>query len=940
MGINSVRETQYRFTDDFISKIFLSVEGFLKTEELDILFSLFTKEAQKHFFTFSSESNLLRIILSSFDKVSLLRDIIAYPYHAEVLITLAANSNYLTDIIVRNPEYLYLIYDNEKLKKEITAEGIKEEIKKGVYSYKSNATRINYLRNFKRRYTLLIGMKDLLGLSDLFTITGSLSIITREIVAALFELCYQEVLAKYEIENLINRYTLCGLGKLGGAEINYSSDADFILFFDENNIIPEANNRQYFELLNDTVLLFIRYATELTPNGFLYRVDFRLRPDGKHSPLARTYSDTIRYYETKGEDWERQMLLKLSYIGGDHNLYLNFTNYIQSFIFPATFSSSPLLQVKKMKAAIERRVGDEYDVKHFSGGIRDIEFSIQALQLLNGGREPSLKTGNSLVAISALKENDLLSEEEAETYKNSYIFFRKIEHYLQLMNDTQTHTIPKEGEIPRKIGRFMGFPDKESFENDLTRIRHAVRKIYLSIVEPGITNDENDTTTDSIKFRDRNRALKNYQFLKSGAGLMGNKAFDTRTINVFNRIEGVLLKQLNSSASPDLILDNFARVIQNSKLTSIWYSEFSNQKYFEDFLRLAEISQKSIDALITEPSNAELFLSREVFIKNLYDFYDNFSQKQWEFILSIQAALGLIDSANVSKMLAGYIDSGISKIIANSNCQCNFLVGGLGSYGSKLMTFGSDIDLFFLSQNAGAGSKIQEYSIDLISEAKKIFQGKEIDLRLRPEGGGALITPDINYFEEYICNRARVWEFQALLKLRYIAGDKNLYAEIRKILLDKISKTDIVSIRDEMKTMLKKLISPPSSYTSVINLKKHRGALITIDFTMDYLIFRSVKDTGVLPETDFEDKLSYINKASLLKKAESDHLLKAHSFIKKIEITLQNLYNVSNSIIPSDSEKKQKLCNLLGYRDSNYFDSELNSIFKQNLRIFDEIINL
>ncbi len=171
--------------------------------------------------------------------------------------------------------------------------------------------------------------------------------------------------------------------------MNYSSDIDLVAFYDKNSFI---NKKVYYnQILSETILLFIETASKKTGSGFLYRVDFRLRPDGRNAPLCGSYLEYLRYYEMRGEDWERQMLIKANYLCGSKSLYNKFSDYISRFIYPTSFSASPIEQIKKLKSNIEKRNKSDENIKLVSGGIRDIEFSLQALQLLNGGKDITIR---------------------------------------------------------------------------------------------------------------------------------------------------------------------------------------------------------------------------------------------------------------------------------------------------------------------------------------------------------------------------------------------------------------------------------------------------------------------------------------------------------------------------------------------------------------------
>ena len=270
-------------SDDFIHRIVEYSAGYLNEDELKKLFSFFEAEGEKLFFTHSSESNLLRVIAASYDKVSFLTDCLKFPHYVELLISLTSNSNYLTDILVRNPEYFYLIADPSNLEKMLGEEDYSQLVFSAVKVFRSFAAQVNALRRLKRKEILRIGVKDIFLKKSLEEITLELSYLAKAITAQLFDICYKQILNKYQLEISGIKYCLVALGKLGGNELNYSSDIDLIIFYDENELLPVK--KEYREILNETILLFIDSASRISDEGFIYRIDLRLRPDGSQNPV-------------------------------------------------------------------------------------------------------------------------------------------------------------------------------------------------------------------------------------------------------------------------------------------------------------------------------------------------------------------------------------------------------------------------------------------------------------------------------------------------------------------------------------------------------------------------------------------------------------------------------------------------------------------------------
>ena len=409
-------KSSYKLSAAFHEKIFHFSAGYLPPDKIESALTIFQSEADRHFFTSESEANLIRILSNMFDKASLIGDCVNYPHYAEILVAVASNSNYLTDILVRNPEYFYSIINPSDLKLKLVEDVFSKKLKARTESLKSFSSKLHVLRTIKRNEILKIGVKDILGLETLEDVTKQLALLAKIISAQLFSLCYEEVIQRKGLKKANGSYCILSLGKLGGRELNYSSDIDLIIFYDYNHKL--SNSKSYEEFLTEVTHLFIESISSHSGDGFLYRVDFRLRPDGKNSPLCRSLGEYLNYYESKGEDWERQMLIKADYLTGSEELYSQFVNYLSAFIYPSSFRISPTEQIKKLKQNIEKNLADDENIKLIPGGIRDIEFSVQALQLLNGGRLKSLRTGNTLNAIISLHKEKIISGKEQRN-KNS-----------------------------------------------------------------------------------------------------------------------------------------------------------------------------------------------------------------------------------------------------------------------------------------------------------------------------------------------------------------------------------------------------------------------------------------------------------------------------------------------------------------------------------------
>jgi len=936
-----IKGNKYKLSDEFLKKLMDFSAGNIPPESFDRIINLFEGEISKHYFTFSSESNLLRIISNMFDKISFLLEIEKFPHYAEVLISIASNSNYLSDILVMNPEFLYWIVNPSSTEKKFDEKEFQKEVSDNLNLFKTLNSKVNSLRRIKRKEILRIGAKDILRKAEIEGITSELSSVARVITTELFSLCYNEVLLKYGIKNVKSNYCIVALGKLGGKELNYSSDIDLIIFYDKNSELTDKKN--YHEILTEAVHLFIECASSITDKGFIYRVDFRLRPDGRTSALCRPIDEYFDYYEIRGEDWERQMLIKMGYVCGSITLYNKFTNYLQPFIYPSSFSISPTEQIKKLKNNIEKNLKDEENIKLIAGGLRDIEFSVQALQLIYGGKNKELRTGNTLEAIKKLCDAELLNEYEASIFESAYKLYRKIEHYLQLMNDSQTHTIPREGEILEKMSLFLGFENTLSFRKKVLEFRKNVKKIFNSIM--GINNRQTKTShiISLIKFENKSRAEKDILYLSEGIGLLGQKQFDKQSIKDFEAIEPYFEEYLSSSTYPDLVLQNFVRIIRPVIFPSIWYKEFLNKKFFHSFLHLCEFSQKSIDLFAEDDDLREFFITRNVFEKLNKKNITALSTKRMLLANSIHFSLKLINAMEASSLLSEFFRQKIKTVsdqffIANS-IKINFAIIAMGSLGSGEMTLTSDIDLIFIVENLEDFPNAQADFQKLLILLKKELSPIEVDCRLRPEGKNSILVWDINSYQKYVSQRARIWELQAFCKLDFIAGDKKIFYKLTASINRRIKKESLETIKKNIYEMRQKLVHGGSFSTfSFFNIKKSSGGLADIDFLVQFLIlthgfYLKLRAKGILKSLNFFTE-HFEEKGNLYQLTEN------FIFLKTLIFSLQCLFNSSSSTLPNSTVKLNIITKFMGFNSVNELQKKLSLVISSTQNIFNNFLGM
>ncbi|MGA3266369.1 MAG: hypothetical protein ABSE16_06075 [Verrucomicrobiota bacterium] len=418
-----------------------------------------------------------------------------------VITALFSGSKALGELLVAHPDWLPLL-EWERLKFPRRAQGFQREVsgwlkpKLAAHDY-SGA--LEEMRRFKLREMLRIGARDLARLGDMAQITRELSDVADVCLDAVWQICLGQLTEKagqpYH-QNADGRWEptrgcVLGLGKLGGQDLNYSSDVDLMFVYgEEGRVFREApvggepprsllNNHQFF---NKVAGAFAAEVGRVTENGFLYRVDLRLRPEGESGPLARSLESYENYYAQWGQTWERMMLIKARGVAGDEGLAAEFLETIQTFRYPPLLSADVLHDVAAVKDRLEREiVGEknlERNVKLGRGGIREIEFVVQSLQILHAGREPFLQTAQTPAGLAKLAQYGLLTREEAAELDAAYRFLRDVEHRLQMEENQQIHTIPDDAAARLRLARLMGLNSAEQFDAERQRHSDNVRRVY------------------------------------------------------------------------------------------------------------------------------------------------------------------------------------------------------------------------------------------------------------------------------------------------------------------------------------------------------------------------------------------------------------------------------------------------------------------------------
>src|SRR5947207_2645140 len=457
------------------------------------------------------------------------------------------------------------------------------------------------LRFWKGREMTSIAVRELANVASLEETTGELSQVAEICIRNVFEHWNTELRQQYGSPKA--EFAILALGKLGGGELNHSSDVDLLfLYSEEGQLTAHVSYHEFFNRLGKRILE--TFSTR-HPAGSLFRVDLRLRPEGSAGPLARSLDSMENYYAGFGETWERLALIKARGIGGSRELAYEFLRQHQPFIYPRSVSPDLLAEIAIIKPRIERDIVGtenlERDVKLGRGGIRDIEFIVQTLQLIHGARHPFLQEPSMLKALRALRELDLLPNSEVLALDNTYRFLRRVEHRLQIEAEQKTHVVPRDHAALRRLELSLRFSSSEDFTTALQERMRAVRPIFERIVSGTSTVP---TKADDLEiFIDQKGAAKALSDLVQGAASFH---IAPRTRQVFRKLRPALLEWIAKTADPDATLNQFVRLVEGYGLRSLFFELLvANPRLLELVVKTFDASRFAGDLLIRRPQLLE-----------------------------------------------------------------------------------------------------------------------------------------------------------------------------------------------------------------------------------------------------------------------------------------------------------------------------------------------
>ena len=687
---------------------------------------------------------------------------------------LFSGSAALGNLLVAHPDWLSIL-EIERLKFPRRHQGFRNEVQTwlpGLLETKDYAIALGRLREFKQREMLRIAARDLAHLSSVPEITQEISDVADICLETVYQICRRQFIERFgepwhqDAKGDWHRTEFCvlGMGKLGGQELNYSSDVDVLFVYSEEGSvfkeeptkkkIPRTilSNHQFFARLAEA---FVAEISRVSTEGMLFRIDLRLRPEGESGPLCRSLESYENFYAQWGQTWERMMLIKARPVAGDKGLGAEFLEIIQPFRYPRAVDPNVVHEIAAMKDRIENEVvgADELErnVKLGRGGIREIEFIAQSQQLLHAGKLPFLQGAQTLPTLEKLGQYDLLSGDEAKSLRDAYRFLRDVEHRLQMEENLQTHTIPTNRAARERLARLMNFKSAAEFEAARRNHTDRVRAIFDKLFKPEKARTAADTLPREFSGAEADwRALlaehsfrepeKMVDLLREFVEGPGYVHVSSRTIELGRRLLQRLLelcprkgrnsKQLAEKGEARRVLSDPDRVVTRldsfiaaygarSSLFELWNS---NPTIFDLLVLLFDRSEFLAELAIRTPDMVdELVISgrlrqrktSEQTLKDLRHGIEDPDQKLWlrryhqtELMrIGLRDILGLADPEQYLTELSALADACLQYAVEVTMRQHKlkappFVIIGLGKLGGAEIDYGSDLDILFVADAA------------------------------------------------------------------------------------------------------------------------------------------------------------------------------------------------------------------------------------------------
>src|SRR5271166_2228485 len=882
----------------------------------------------------------------------------ATPRGKRLLASIFGNSPFLSGVAVK--EWPFLTRLVEEGADSLFAE-IASAIEMPADVGEDAAGLMRRLRIAKRQVALVAAVAELVGAWSLEQQSGALSRFAEGALGAAVRHLLREAARKRLITLLspdeperVSGLIVLGMGKLGGYELNYSSDIDLILLYDPT--------RAHVSARDGIQSFFVRMARDLgrilderTGDGYVFRTDLRLRPDPASTPLTLSVAAALAYYESVGQNWERAALIKARTVAGDEVAGQRFLRELEPFIWRKNLDFAAIQDIHSIKRQINayrggRRIAVEgHDIKTGRGGIREIEFFAQTQQLIWGGRWRELRTGSTCEALRRLAAVGRIDPATAVQLIDDYRFLRRLEHRLQMVEDAQTQVLPPDRAGIARIGIFLGYRQTDAFVADLLGHLTSVERHYAELFEqaPSLSAPGNLVFTGVEDDPETLRTLSRLGFAEpaSVAALVRSWHYgrlratrSQRAREILTELVPELLRIFGATPHPDTALLRFDRFLSRLPAGVQFFSLFHANPGLLQLVaeimagapRLAEqLAQRPalLDAVLTEgffappPDRGSLAADLGQMLAGARDYEDTLDMlRRWSgerrFQVGVQQLRLALDGRRAGEVLADIAETALAALLPAVEGEFarrhglvpsgTFAVIGMGRLGSREMTPASDLDLILIYDVppgsemsdgpcplpvASYYARLSQRLIGAITAPTPEGRLYEVDMRLRPSGSSGPIASSLAGFAHYQRESAWTWEHMALTRARPIAGEPALRARIT----DAIAAV-LAAKRDGRRLLIdvaemRRRIAEANPTPSPWDLKNRRGGLIDLEFIAQYLLLREAAPSPEILCGGTERALRALGAAGVLPPRAQHELLGALVLLRQVQALLTLLYD-------------------------------------------------
>jgi glutamate-ammonia-ligase adenylyltransferase len=749
--------------------------------------------------------------------------------HVDFFLWVVEGSGFLTRLIRRYPDVL------QSLSQQSAAEyhaQLVADMQAKLAACNTREAAMAEMRHSRNKAALSIALADLADHWDVEQVTQALTQLADASVSAALDFLLHEAVREQRLEQFSrDGLVVLALGKHGGQELNYSSDIDFVVYYtpDALPLAADVDMRKFHITLVQDLTAMLQNVTQ---DGFVFRVDLRLRPDPGATPLTVSVSAALSYYESLGQNWERAVYIKARPVAGDRAAGQRFLDDLQPFIWRRYFDFAAIEDVHSMKRQIHAVRGHAeiaamgHNLKLGRGGIREVEFFVQTQQLIAGGRDPDLRGHRTVDMLAMLAQKEWISQATATTLTQCYYYLRRLEHRLQMRQDEQTQTLPTAPEAFEGFARFAGFVTAEDFAADFTAQLAKVTQEYallfeqsesLSGVEGNLVFTGNEDDPDTLK------TLANMGFARGKeisalirgwhAGRMGATR-SQRGREILTRLQPMILQRLALGGDADggfIRFHNFLESLPSGvQVFSLFQSNPHVLKLLIDIVTVAPRLSSFLGAnsglvdVLVQPVDAtpqNLVLDTDNFETAMNQLRRYVHEEQFRIGTRVLAdpVMATRSSEAYSQLALTSIEAMLAAAQADIERQYGKLASGeiavlgLGKLGSQEMTLQSDLDIIIIC-DAPDFSAVSDGPTSIPADtwfarlARRFVSGLsaptaegglfEVDTRLRPSGNAGPLVTKLSSFTAYQTQQAWTWEHMALTRARVLSGDKNLSAKV------------------------------------------------------------------------------------------------------------------------------------------------------------------